>query len=157
MNNSGVTNELQVDYEVLHQLSVPTLLEMVEITGFLSSQLGEYSDTPEFIQSSLEYAFNKSAGTGGFAILAKFKGKLIGASVVNTTAMRGYIPSNTLVYIAVHRDFRNKGIGSRILKKTQRLAKGGLALHVEPDNPARKLFEKIGFNYRYLEMRYENE
>jgi len=49
MNNSGVTNELQVDYEVLHQLSVPTLLEMVEITGFLSSQLGEYSDTPEFI------------------------------------------------------------------------------------------------------------
>jgi ribosomal protein S18 acetylase RimI-like enzyme len=30
---------------------------------------------------------------------------------------------------------------------------GNIALHVEPDNPARKLYEKLGFTNKYLEMR----
>jgi ribosomal protein S18 acetylase RimI-like enzyme len=30
---------------------------------------------------------------------------------------------------------------------------GDIALHVEPDNPARQLYEKYGFTNKYLEMR----
>lgn len=33
------------------------------------------------------------------------------------------------------------------------MANGGIALHVEPDNPARYLYEKLGFTHKYLEMR----
>jgi ribosomal protein S18 acetylase RimI-like enzyme len=33
------------------------------------------------------------------------------------------------------------------------LAKGDIALHVEPDNPARHLYQKLGFDNKYLEMR----
>lgn len=146
---------LGLDFEVLNQLNAPTFLQMVEITAFLYKHLDEYRDDKEAIQSSLEYAFNKSAGTGGFAILARFKGKLIGACVVKTTAMQNYIPPNTLVYIAIHKDYRGKGIGQNLLRRTLRLCKGGLALHVQPDNPARKLYETIGFKYKYLEMRFE--
>ncbi len=32
---------------------------------------------------------------------------------------------------------------------------GDIALHVEPDNPARFLYEKYGFTNKYLEMRYK--
>ena len=30
---------------------------------------------------------------------------------------------------------------------------GDIALHVEPDNPAKFLYEKFGFTKKYLEMR----
>jgi ribosomal protein S18 acetylase RimI-like enzyme len=35
-----------------------------------------------------------------------------------------------------------------------RRADGNVALHVEPDNPAKFLYEKLGFTSKYLEMRY---
>jgi ribosomal protein S18 acetylase RimI-like enzyme len=31
--------------------------------------------------------------------------------------------------------------------------RGNIALHVEPDNPAKILYEKLGFTNKYLEMR----
>ncbi len=38
--------------------------------------------------------------------------------------------------------------------KAIEIADGNIALHVEPNNPARFLYEKIGFTSKYLEMRY---
>ena len=32
---------------------------------------------------------------------------------------------------------------------------GAIALHVEPDNPAKFLYEKLGFTNKYLEMRLQ--
>ena len=49
---------------------------------------------------------------------------------------------------------RGKGIGKQMMLKAIEIADGNLALHVEPDNPARFLYEKIGFTNKYLEMRY---
>ncbi|MDX5426634.1 MAG: GNAT family N-acetyltransferase, partial [Bacteroidota bacterium] len=34
---------------------------------------------------------------------------------------------------------------------------GNVALHVEPDNPAKYLYENIGFTNKYLEMRYQKK
>jgi ribosomal protein S18 acetylase RimI-like enzyme len=33
------------------------------------------------------------------------------------------------------------------------ISEGNIALHVEPDNPAKILYEKLGFTNKYLEMR----
>lgn len=35
--------------------------------------------------------------------------------------------------------------------------KGAIALHVEPDNPAKKLYEHFGFTNKYLEMRLQKQ
>ncbi|MCB0741696.1 MAG: GNAT family N-acetyltransferase, partial [Chitinophagaceae bacterium] len=67
----------------------------------------------------------------------------------------GYIPENILVYIAVHKSYRGKGLGKELMKKTMDRAKGSIALHVEPDNPAKFLYEKLGFTNKYLEMRLQ--
>jgi ribosomal protein S18 acetylase RimI-like enzyme len=71
--------------------------------------------------------------------------------------MEGYIPENILVYIAVDGSQRGKGIGKTLMQKAISLAQGDIALHVEPDNPARHLYEKLGFTNKYLEMRLKNQ
>ena len=67
--------------------------------------------------------------------------------------MDGYIPENILVYIATHKEYRGKGIGKKLMEETLNFAKGDIALHVEANNPARRLYEKYGFTNPYLEMR----
>ncbi len=50
---------------------------------------------------------------------------------------------------------RGMGIGKKLMTQALTMTQGGVALHVEPDNPARKLYEKLGFTHKYLEMRYQ--
>jgi len=71
--------------------------------------------------------------------------------------MSGYIPENILVYIAVDSNTRGTGVGKKLMKKAMSIAKGNIALHVEPNNPAKFLYEKLGFTNKYLEMRYEKK
>jgi ribosomal protein S18 acetylase RimI-like enzyme len=71
--------------------------------------------------------------------------------------MEGYIPENILVYIAVHESTRGKGYGKQLMQKAIEIAEGDIALHVEPDNPARFLYEKLGFTNKYLEMRFSKK
>jgi ribosomal protein S18 acetylase RimI-like enzyme len=42
------------------------------------------------------------------------------------------------------------------MNKAIELTEGDIALHVEKDNPARFLYEKVGFTNPYLEMRLSN-
>ncbi|MEX0928429.1 MAG: GNAT family N-acetyltransferase, partial [Balneolales bacterium] len=71
------------------------------------------------------------------------------------TNMEEFIPENILVYIAVSSGYRGMGVGKELMKRSVEAAEGDVALHVEPDNPARLLYEKIGFTNKYLEMRYK--
>ena len=48
---------------------------------------------------------------------------------------------------------RGQGIGKKLMRDTIQMANGNIALHVEPDNPARFLYEKVGFTSKYIEMR----
>ena len=68
--------------------------------------------------------------------------------------MKGYIPENILVYIATHKEYRGQGIGKQLMMAAIEQVYGDIALHVEPDNPAKKLYEKLGFTNKYLEMRF---
>jgi GNAT superfamily N-acetyltransferase len=68
--------------------------------------------------------------------------------------MEGYIPANILVYIAVDASYRGKGIGASIIENVIERCEGGIALHVEPENDAKRLYERMGFTNKYLEMRH---
>jgi ribosomal protein S18 acetylase RimI-like enzyme len=73
--------------------------------------------------------------------------------VINDTEMSGYIPEHILVYIAVNKVYRGEGLGKKLMQKTIDSCEGDIALHVEKDNPAKHLYEKMGFTNPYLEMR----
>lgn len=123
------------------------------IVDFLHTHLEEYGDPKKDIQRCLDYVFDR----GGFILLGLEDKEIKGAVVVNETGMGGYIPENILVYIAVHNDQRGKGVGKELMKNALKLCKGDVALHVEADNPAKFLYEKVGFTNPYLEMRYKRE
>ena len=132
---------------------VPLNDEQIKATvDFLHTHLQQYGDPPGDIQKAIQYALDPHRG--GFILQCLDGQQIIGAVVVNKTGMEGYIPGNILVYIAVNQGYRGNGIGKRLMEQALELAEGGVALHVEPDNPAKRLYERLGFENKYLEMRY---
>lgn len=142
-----------IKLETLSAINNATFLEKNEISDFLFHHLGRYGDPKEDIMKCLNYALDPGLHAGGFVILAREKGKIVGATVMNKTGMSGYIPENILVYIAVDESRRGLGIGGKMMDLAITMANGAIALHVEPDNPAKKLYERLGFTNKYLEMR----
>lgn len=142
-----------IKLETLSTIDSATYLQKKEIADFLFVHLGKYGDPKEDIMKCLDYALDQSLHAGGFVVMARENGKLLGALVMNKTGMSSYIPENILVYIAVDASQRGKGIGGKIMDMAIKMANGSIALHVEPDNPAKKLYERIGFTNKYLEMR----
>jgi ribosomal protein S18 acetylase RimI-like enzyme len=123
------------------------------IASFLEVHLDRFGDKKEDILKCIAYVFNPKRG--GFITLGIENNEIIGVVVINETGMDGFIPENILVYIAVHENQRGKGMGSQLMNKAIDHAKGSIALHVEPDNPAKKLYERLGFTNKYLEMRLQ--
>lgn len=132
-----------------------------QINDFLFKHLEQYGDPTADIRKAMEYSLSKEEGKGGYIFYAteneKGSEKIVGATVINQTGMEDYIPENILVYIAVDGSQRGKGIGKKIMEEALGSVKGSVALHVEPDNPAKKLYERLGFTNKYLEMRWKNE
>ncbi|RJO75427.1 MAG: ATP-dependent protease ATPase subunit HslU, partial [Myxococcales bacterium] len=75
--------------------------------------------------------------------------KLVGALVMLNTNMGGYIPENLLLFVAVSSRMRGKGVGARVIEKAIGISKGDVKLHVEYDNPAKRLYERLGMTNKY--------
>lgn len=131
----------------------PNQNEKQEIVNFLFENLENYGDPKSDIEKAIDYAIQTSPSFGGFVLVSYSDEVITGTVVVNKTGMKDYIPENILVYIATHKNYRGKGIGKYLMRKTTELAEGNIALHVEPDNPARYLYEKVGYKSKYIEMR----
>jgi [ribosomal protein S18]-alanine N-acetyltransferase len=153
MSKSLTMYSQDVELEMLSAIDSATYLQKNEIADFLFEHLQPYGDSKMDILKCLDYALNDIAGQGGFVLLARENKTIVGAVVINQTGMEGYIPENILVYIAVHENQRGKGLGKKLMTKAIELSRGDIALHVEPDNPAVKLYESLGFTNKYLEMR----
>ncbi len=125
-----------------------------EIADFLYEHLDQFGDEHKSIMNCINFALDDKEKFGGFILVAREDGRVAGAVIINKTGMEGYIPENILVYIAVHKDYRGKGLGKELMLKTFEKAEGDIKLHVEPENPARFLYEKLGFTSKYLEMRW---
>jgi ribosomal protein S18 acetylase RimI-like enzyme len=145
-----------MDYQVIHGSDGPhKVITNERIASFLFEHLDEFGDKLTDILKCLDYVFHPDKG--GRIVVALENGEIKGAVVLNNTGMSGYIPENILVYIAVHRDQRGKGLGRILMQQAIDVSPGSIALHVEPDNPAVHLYRKIGFTSKYLEMRYQRE
>ncbi|MEX2573912.1 MAG: GNAT family N-acetyltransferase [Balneolaceae bacterium] len=124
-----------------------------ELAEFLFEHLDEFGDSREAILNCIGYAYGDRPGQGGFVLAAHRDGNILGVSIVNDTNMSGYIPEHILVYIAVHSGARGAGLGKALMERTIEETEGEIALHVEPNNPAKYLYKKYGFTNKYLEMR----
>lgn len=146
-----------IETKLFNETNKPTPTEKENIINFLYDNLQEYGDPKPHIEKAIDYALKETTSFGGFVLVSHLHDEITGAVVINQTGMKDYIPANILVYIATHKSHRGKGIGKELVQKSIDLTTGGIALHVEPDNPAKGLYEKFGFTNKYLEMRYTKE
>ena len=143
--------------QVYNSISKVTARGKKEIVDFLFNHLDEFGDKWEDIERAVDYALNPNPAMGGSVLYIKESDKIKGVVVMNKTRMKGYIPENTLVYIAVHKELRGQGVGKKLIKKAIQITSGDIALHVEDNNPAKYLYKSVGFENPYLEMRYYNK
>lgn len=127
-----------------------------DFVDFLYDHLDDFGDPKSAINASIDYAFSEANGKGGFLLCALEDEKMVGALVMNFTGMVDYVPENMLVYIAVDASCRGKGFGTKIIKKAREICQGDITLHVEYDNPAKRLYERLGFENKYAEMRLKS-
>lgn len=125
------------------------------LTDFLHAHLDRFRDSKSAIRKAMDYAFSDEPGKGGFILLAWHEEEPVGAVVMNKTGMDEYIPAWLLVYLAVNFQYRRQGIGSRLIREAIGACGENIALHVEYDNPAKKLYERLGFTTKYAEMRWQ--
>lgn len=128
-----------------------------QFVDFMFEHLDRFGDPKTDINKCIDYAFSENELAGGFVLAAFYEGKLAGGLIMNRTGMGGFIPDNVLVYVAVDAQYRGKGFGTEIIKKAFEEADGDVKLHVEYDNPAKRLYERLGFTNKYAEMRYSNK
>jgi ribosomal protein S18 acetylase RimI-like enzyme len=141
-----------MDFKIINHTSGEDKIYSNQIIAeFLYTHLEEYGDKIEDILKCIAYVMNPAKG--GNIIVGIDENKIVGVVILNNTGMKGFIPENILVYIAVDNSQRGKGYGKKLMKKAISIAEGNIALHVEPNNPAKKLYEKMGFTNKYLEMR----
>ena len=137
-----------------HEQELPDWIDRHSLATFLHENLDPYQDSVEDIERGLDYAFSRQSGKGGFALLAHEGHRLIGALVMLRTGMQGYIPPNLLLFVAVEARQRGNGTGRKLCEAAIAECEGDVCLHVEYDNPAKRLYERIGFASKYAEMRY---
>ena len=141
-----------MEFKLINPITGPDETYTPEIiTTFCTRHLEQYGDEKEDILKAITHAMNPEKG--GNIIVGLENEKIVGTVVLNNTGMKDFHPENLLVYIAVDNSERGKGYGKKLMEKAITVAEGNLALHVEPDNPAKALYEKLGFTNKYLEMR----
>lgn len=124
------------------------------LIDFLHTHLGRFGDAKDAIGKCMDFAFGHNGGLGGFVLTAVDEDKLVGVLIMNKTGMQGYIPENILVYVAVDEQLRGRGIGRQLVERALDEADGDVKLHVEYENPAKRLYERMGFASKYAEMRW---
>ncbi|HOY85652.1 MAG: GNAT family N-acetyltransferase [Candidatus Cloacimonetes bacterium] len=142
---------------IRNKAELELFLPQEQLAQWLHINLDQFTDAVPAISKAVDYAFSGEPGKGGFLLLAHEEKELAGALVMNATGMAGYVPEYLLVYIAVGPEHRGQGIGGKLIQRALELCQGEVALHVEYDNPASRLYKRMGFTSKYAEMRWTRE
>ncbi len=145
-----------LDIQLIEKESDFKTISRNQFEEFLHTHLERFGDPLEEIHHCLDYAMSDEKSAGGFALAAFEDHRLVGGLIMNRTGMGGYIPAWVLVYVAVDSACRGKGFGRAIIEESFKHCDGDVKLHVEYDNPAKRLYERIGFTNKYAEMRFTN-
>jgi GNAT superfamily N-acetyltransferase len=128
-----------------------------EVAAFFHETMKPYNDSLDDVQSALDYGLVPGKGSGGFLMLAHEGEQLLGALLMLDTGMSGYVPENILLFVSVDPSTRGRGVGGRLIMRSIEECDGDVKLHVEYDNPAKRLYERLGFTTKYAEMRHTRE
>lgn len=154
MQNTAAPKDTITLHEAWSEEACPPFTSWPALAQFLHENLKPYQDTVGDIQRGIQDAFRVLDGKSGFVLIAEQQGVVVGALVMLRTGMAGYIPSNLLLFVAVDAECRGLGIGKKLVRRALQLADGDVKLHVEYDNPAKRLYEAVGFESKYAEMRF---
>lgn len=150
VNNAGPS------YLKIANLSeLPAWISRDDVAQFFHTTMKPYNDTLEDVQAALDYAFVPGRGQGGFLVLVHRGQTLLGALLMLRTGMSGYVPEHILLFVSVVPETRGQGIGGELIRRSIAFCDGDVKLHVEYDNPAKRLYERLGFTSKYAEMRYQ--
>jgi len=156
--NKQVTDKETTSEIKLHEIhsfqDFPEWITPDQLAEFLHESLKPYEDPVEEVRRGITDALDPAYGEKGFVLLAEADHKPLGSLIMLRTGMKGYIPENLLLMVAVDPSTRGKGLGARIINRSFELADGDVKLHVEYDNPAKHLYERLGMISKYAEMRY---
>lgn len=131
--------------------------QVEQYANFLFQHLEHYGDAKEDIIKAIDYALGRNNKPGGLIAIAKEEQQIVGITIVLNTLMEGFIPEHILVYIATDHTQRGKGIGGKLIDFIKTELTGSIALHVDFTNPAQNLYERKGFEKKYIEMRLNNK
>jgi len=155
MSKTQTLDRVQVQiHAIASERDYPEWLNEESLAHFLHENLKPYEDTLPDIRRGIHDALSPPHGDRGFVLVAESDERLVGALVMLRTGMKGYIPENLLLFVAVNAECRGQGVGRRIIERALHRARGDVKLHVEYENPARRLYERLGFTSDYAEMRY---
>jgi len=144
-----------LDIKMVHTPQELEKLDREQFVNFMFDSLGQFGDPKKDINKCIDYAFSKEETAGGFLVAGYENDQLIGGVIMNRTGMSGYIPEWILVYVAVDPSCRGRGFGQELIETALQHSEGDVKLHVEYDNPAKRLYERIGFDSKYAEMRFK--
>ncbi len=142
-----------ISYRKLSRLEICNPSFQNQLVSFLYQSLEQYRDPEEDIRACLDYIIHPEKG--GYVFVAQTDEKeLAGVVFLTQTKMGQFVPEYLLVYIATNKNYRGQGVGKNLIDLVRTSVKAPIALHVEYDNPAKKLYEKLGFTSKYAEMRW---
>lgn len=149
----GKRDDIRIQYFQTEN-ELPEWLSVFDIIYFLQTHLVPFDDPKNIISVAVDYALSAHPGGKGFILLAILNEKVLGVLVCVRMNNVAIIPENLLVYVCVHRSYRGKGLGSRLILEAINCTDGDIKVHVDRANPAIKLFKNLGFKNDYVEMRF---
>jgi len=152
---SNKNDDYKVTIHEVHRLEeIPAWTTVDDLAAFMYESLKPYEDPLPEVRRGIMDALAPRSGEPGFVLIAEVDKTVVGGLIMLRTGMQGYIPENFLLMVAVDPSTRGKGVGSQIITRAFELADGDVKLHVEYDNPAKRLYERLGMTSKYAEMRY---
>ena len=128
-----------------------------DLARFFHETMKPYEDTLEDVDRALGYALVPGEGQGGYLALAHDGPDIKGCVCMLNTGMGGYVPATILLFVSVDPSGRGLGLGRKLISFALDHCHGDVKLHVEYDNPAKRLYERMGFKSKYAEMRLQRD